>query len=133
MANRDEYFRVRTNIGKLEAAALRFAITKGHDPFVVRDDRQATSVGCYSCNEWGCAEIESILFGWTHKVFIVLTTLTNGCQVVPISVKRLTQFKQSRGQFKQTSKKVVLRKLFVKVIVFLSKRKRIVKEVRLDT
>ena len=59
MANRDEYFRVRTNIGKLEAAALRFAITKGHDPFIVRDDRQATSVGCYSCNEWGCAEIES--------------------------------------------------------------------------
>ena len=95
-------------------------------------------------NVWG----EGSDFGWrkpedvyfvkckdtsTDREFIVLTTLTNGCQVVPISVKRLTQFKQLRGQFKQTSKKVVLRKLFVKVIVFLSKRKRIVKEVRLDT
>jgi hypothetical protein len=58
MSSRDEYFRVRTNIGKLEAAALRFAITRGHDPFVVRDDRQATSVGCNNCSEWGCAEIE---------------------------------------------------------------------------
>jgi len=59
MSKRDKYFRMRTKIGQLEAAAIRFAITKGHDPRLVRGDKQSTSVGCYNCDAWGCAEIES--------------------------------------------------------------------------
>jgi hypothetical protein len=59
MSKRDKYFRERTKIGQLEAAALRFALTKGHEPRLVRGDRQSTSVGCYNCDAWGCAEIES--------------------------------------------------------------------------
>jgi hypothetical protein len=59
MSKRDKYFRERTRIGKLEAAAIRFALTLGHEPKLVADSRQATSVGCHSCDAWGCVEIES--------------------------------------------------------------------------
>ena len=59
MRSRDKYFRARTKIGQLEAAALKFTLTLGHEPRLVRGDRQSTSVGCYNCDAWGCAEIES--------------------------------------------------------------------------
>ena len=59
MANRDKYFRARTRIGRLEAAAIRLALRWGHEPRLVRGDRQSTSVGCYGCDAWGCAEIEN--------------------------------------------------------------------------
>jgi hypothetical protein len=61
MSKRDKYFRMRTKIGKLEAAALTLALRWGHSPRLVRGDRQSTSVGCYDCDAWGCAEIESKL------------------------------------------------------------------------
>ena len=59
MSKRDKYFRERTKIGRLEAAAIRFALTLGHDPRLVRGDKQSTSVGCHNCDAWGCAEIDS--------------------------------------------------------------------------
>lgn len=61
MSKRDKYFRDRTRIGKLEAAALTLALRWHHDPKLVRAGRQSTSVGCYNCDAWGCVEIESKL------------------------------------------------------------------------
>jgi hypothetical protein len=59
MSKRDKYFRMRTKIGRLEAAALLLAIRWGHEPRLVRGDKQSTSIGCYTCDAWGCAEVEN--------------------------------------------------------------------------
>jgi hypothetical protein len=56
--NRYEYFRIRTDIGKLEAMAKGYSESRGHDVFLVRDDRFATSLGCNKCEHWACAEID---------------------------------------------------------------------------
>jgi hypothetical protein len=55
---RAEYFRQRTDIGKLEMAAARLAARIGHTPKLIRDGREATSIGCFMCDAWGCAEID---------------------------------------------------------------------------
>lgn len=55
---RNDYWRSRSAIGQLEIAASRLAERMNHAPKLVRDGRQDTSVGCYRCDAWGCAEID---------------------------------------------------------------------------
>lgn len=57
--DRYEYFRSRTEIGKLENEAKVIAGDLGHEYILVRDDRHATSFGCTTCNIWGCVESET--------------------------------------------------------------------------
>lgn len=57
--NRDKYFRMRTRLGKMEAAALMNLIRLGHTPFFVKNDRFSTGIGCHECDAWACVEIES--------------------------------------------------------------------------
>jgi hypothetical protein len=55
---RSDYWRSRSAIGQLEIAAIRLAERLGHAPKMVKDDRHATSIGCFRCDAWGCAEID---------------------------------------------------------------------------
>lgn len=56
MADRWDYFRAKTMIGKLELEAMLVCDSLGHDYIVIRDDRHASSFGCIDCNIWGCVE-----------------------------------------------------------------------------
>lgn len=56
--DRSDYFRARTKIGRIELEAQAVCDDLGHEFFMIRDDRLATSFGCSTCNVWGCAEID---------------------------------------------------------------------------
>lgn len=57
--SRFHYFRAKTAIGKLENIGLSQLYELGHDDYVtIRDDKYATSMGCRSCNTWGCVETD---------------------------------------------------------------------------
>ena len=61
MAGKDrfKYFRAKTDIGKLENIGLSQLFELGLDDYVmIRDDKYATSMGCRSCNTWGCVETD---------------------------------------------------------------------------
>ena len=56
--DRSGYFRARTKIGRIELKAQAVCDELGHDFFMIRDDRFATSFGCRTCEVWGCAEVD---------------------------------------------------------------------------
>jgi len=56
--DRSNYFRARTKIGRIELKAQALCDDLGHEFFMIRDDRSATSFGCSDCNVWGCAEVD---------------------------------------------------------------------------
>ena len=56
--DRSKYFRARTKIGRIELKAQAVCDDLGHEFFMIRDDRSATSFGCSDCKVWGCAEVD---------------------------------------------------------------------------
>jgi hypothetical protein len=64
--NRYEYFRGRSDIGKLETRGKDAAVSNGHEVEVVRDDDMSVGIHCIVCDEWACAEIvdeKNVVFG----------------------------------------------------------------------
>jgi hypothetical protein len=56
MANRDQYWRSRSRIGRIEAKGLVQAHLLQHKVELIKDDRHATSFYCVDCGIFGCAE-----------------------------------------------------------------------------
>jgi len=67
--DRSDYFRARTKIGRIELEAQAVCDDLGHEFFMIRDDRFATSFGCSTCKVWGCAEIDGNKSAYHGTIF----------------------------------------------------------------
>ena len=90
-SKRFEYFRMRTQIGKLEASCMALATTLKHEPFLLRYAKSGTSVGCKNCDAWGCAEIEDGM-ELAHG-----DVLTSECGTIMFNVEELRFLKEALG------------------------------------